>query len=149
MTGSMTWDGWFGAAGSLAMLGWAILMLMPRRAAMIALLRYGIVGLLSLAYAVLILGYFFSVEGGGFNSIAEVRALFMSDPVLLAGWVHYLAFDLFLGIWIAEQADRLGIHRLLQIPVLAATFLFGPIGLLLQMGLAAGARIRTRKALSR
>ena len=87
------------------------------------------------------------VEDGGFNSIAEVRALFMSDPVLLAGWVHYLAFDLFLGIWIAEQADRIHIHRIIQAPVLAATFLFGPIGLLLHLGLAAGARFRAQTVL--
>jgi hypothetical protein len=54
----------------------------------------------------------------------------MSDAGLLAGWVHYLAFDLFIGTWIAVEADRRGIHRLLQAPILVATFLFGPLGLL-------------------
>lgn len=147
MPWNLTWEDLFGAAGSVAMLGWAVLILAPRRAWLLALLRNGIVGLLSLFYAILILGYFFGVEGGGFNSIAEVRTLFMSDPVLLAGWVHYLAFDLFLGIWIAEQADRIHIHRIIQAPVLAATFMFGPIGLLLHLGLAAGARFRAQTVL--
>jgi len=47
---------------------------------------------------------------------------------LLAGWVHYLAFDLFVGSWISIQADKIGISRLLQAPILVATFLFGPLG---------------------
>lgn len=144
MSPTLTWDNLFSLAGTLAMLGWAVLILAPRRRWLTAVLRQGMIGLLSLLYAVLILGYFFKVEGGGFNSIAQVRALFASDPVLLAGWVHYLAFDLFLGTWIADEADRIGIHRVIQVPVLLATFMFGPIGLLLHLGLAAGARYRGR-----
>lgn len=141
----LTWENLFSLAGSVAMLGWAVLILAPRRNWLTALLRQSVVGLLSLFYAVLILGYFFQVEGGGFDSIAAVRTLFASDPVLLAGWVHYLAFDLFLGIWIASEADRIGIHRVIQAPVLVATFMFGPVGLLLHWGLAAGARFPARR----
>ena len=96
-----------------------------------ALLRYGLVGLLSLAYAALIFVFFFRVEGGGFDSIARVRVLFLSDPALLAGWIHYLAFDLFVGVWIALRADAIGVSRLLQTPILLATFIFGPVGLVL------------------
>jgi Domain of unknown function (DUF4281) len=72
---------------------------------------------------------YFAGSGGGFGSIAAVRTLFASDPVLLAGWLHYLAFDLFVGIWIAEQADALGLNRWLQAPILVATFMFGPLRL--------------------
>ena len=121
----------FSAASSAAMLGWLVLILAPRRPVVIQALRLGLIGALSLTYAVLIFVYFFRVEGGGFGSIAEVRALFVSDPVLIAGWVHYLAFDLFVGTWIAVEADKRGYNRLLQAPMLIATFMFGPIGLLL------------------
>lgn len=142
----MPWEQWFSAAGSLAMLGWAALILLPRWQRLIGILRYGVVAVLAGLYAVLILRYFFGIAGGGFGSIAEVRVLFMSDPVLLAGWVHYLAFDLLVGLWIAERADAARIHRVLQAPVLAATFLFGPIGLLLHEAAAAGAKIWRREA---
>ena len=47
------------------------------------------------------------------------------------GWTHYLAFDLFIGTWIAVEADKRGYNRLLQAPMLVATFMFGPLGLLL------------------
>jgi hypothetical protein len=115
------------------MIGWAVLILAPRHRMVISVLRNGLIGALSLVYLVLILVYFFRIDGGGFGSIAEVRALFLSDGGLLAGWIHYLAFDLFVGMWIAEQADRAGVNRLIQAPILVATFMFGPIGLLIYL----------------
>jgi Domain of unknown function (DUF4281) len=121
----------FSAASSAAMLGWLVLILSPRWPVVIQALRLGLIGALSLTYAVLIFVYFFRVEGGGFGSITEVRALFLNDGVLVAGWIHYLAFDLFVGTWIATEADKLGWNRLLQAPILVVTFMFGPIGLLL------------------
>jgi hypothetical protein len=67
---------------------------------------------------------------GGFGTLAEVRALFDVPGVLAAGWVHYLAFDLFVGAWIAERSAALGLPHWLVVPVLLLTFLFGPAGLL-------------------
>jgi hypothetical protein len=130
MESEVTSDLIFAVASQAAMAGWAALVLLPRRPFVVTLLQTGLVGALSLTYAVLIFIYFFRVEGGGFGSIAEVRALFMSDPVLVAGWIHYLAFDLFVGIWIAGKADEIGLPRILQAPILLLTFLFGPAGLL-------------------
>lgn len=127
----MTWESLFGMANTLAMLGWAALILLPRWQILRRALRDGLVTLLAVAYVTLILGYFFQIEGGGFDSIATVRTLFASDPVLLAGWFHYLAFDLFVGIWIAGRADEIALSRFLQAPILVATLMFGPLGLLL------------------
>ncbi|UVC07746.1 DUF4281 domain-containing protein [Rhizobium sp. TH2] len=123
----------FSIASTAAMAGWLALLLLPRWPVLVSALRYGLIGALSVAYAVLIMIFFFRVEGGGFNTIGEVRALFMSDGGLLAGWIHYLAFDLFVGMWIAQEADRIGMSRLLQAPILIATFMFGPIGLLIYL----------------
>ena len=83
----------------------------------------------ALAYVVLLLTAP-RAEGGGFGSIAEVRALFAVDAALAAGWLHYLAFDLFVGTWIARRSATLGLPWLAVIPLLALTFLFGPAGLL-------------------
>ncbi|MCQ2004666.1 ABA4-like family protein [Rhizobium sp. NRK18] len=127
----MSFDMVFSAASTLAMCGWLALVLLPRWPALIAFLRYAVIGILALAYATLILVYFFRIQGGGFGSIAEVRTLFSSDAILLAGWIHYLAFDLFIGTWIALEADKHGTNRILQAPILIATFLFGPLGLLI------------------
>ena len=68
---------------------------------------------------------------GGFGSIDAVRALFASDLALTAGWLHYLAFDLFVGTFIARAGTEARIPGVLLLPCLALTFLFGPAGLLL------------------
>jgi hypothetical protein len=63
-----------------------------------------------------------------FSSLAGVMALFDSKGGATIGWIHYLAFDLFVGIWAARNADRRGIARWMQIPVLPFIFLLGPLG---------------------
>lgn len=100
---------------------------------------------LSIAYTAIVAVHWWSGEGG-FSSLAEVSALFRSPWLLLAGWVHYLAFDLFVGAWIARDAEAHGLPRALLIPVLPLVFLFGPAGLLLWLGLgrAFGARLERR-----
>jgi len=70
-------------------------------------------------------------RGGGFSTLAQVAVLFSSPYALLAGWIHYLAFDLFTGAWQAREAARLGISRWIVLPCLLLTFLLGPLGLAL------------------
>ena len=61
----------------------------------------------------------------------NVARLFETREMLLAGWLHYLAFDLFVGLWIARDADAKGFSRLVQLPILFLTLMAGPIGLLI------------------
>jgi hypothetical protein len=72
-------------------------------------------------------------KGGGFSSLAQVAILFSSPYALLAGWIHYLAFDLFTGAWESRDAAGLGISRWIVLPCLFLTFLFGPAGLALYL----------------
>lgn len=82
----------------------------------------------SLIYSALIVFFFFKAPGG-FDSLANVQLLFTSEWAALAGWIHYLAFDLFIGAWIAREIMAQGLPRLLLIPLLPLTFMFGPMGL--------------------
>jgi Domain of unknown function (DUF4281) len=83
--------------------------------------------LMALAYVALLLGHW---GPGGFGSLAEVRQLFDRPGLLAAGWLHYLAFDLFVGTWIARDAAQRGLPHPVVLPCLALTFMFGPAGLL-------------------
>lgn len=129
------WDTLFSVANALAMVMWLCLIVLPRKPALLAAILYIGVGLLSLTYAVLLLsvlgGLIPSASEGGanFTTIEGVRAIFASDAGVTIGWIHYLAFDLFVGLWIARDADAKGFSRLLQAPILLATFLAGPLGL--------------------
>lgn len=130
----MDWQAVFKFANLLAMLAWAVLIFGPRREALYSILFDGVVGLFSLFYAALLAYLLFiapSTSGGGpdFTTIEGVRAAFAADAGLTLGWVHYLAFDLFVGLWIARNADEISLSRLAQAPILLATFIFGPFGL--------------------
>ncbi len=140
-------DSLFSAVNTLALVSWIALIALPRGGLLDAALRYGVISTLCLLYGVLIAVYFFRVEGGGFATLAAVQRLFTMPEVALAGWIHYLAFDLFVGLWIAGRADAIGIGRIVQAPILVATFMFGPIGLLLfHAVLALNARTTERRA---
>lgn len=127
----MNWELIFGATSTTAMVSWLALIFLPRWRWLRIGLRYGVIAGLAALYAMLAFVYFFRVEGGGFGSLTSVGLLLQSPPALLAGWIHYLAFDLFLGTWIAERADERGLSRVVQAPILVATFMFGPVGYLL------------------
>lgn len=135
----------FSISGSLAMVGWVVLIFAPRRWLWLnALPRLVVPLILSVFYAGFILAYFGRSEGG-YGSLAEVRELFTVDQLLLAGWIHYLAFDLMVGGFLADRMDRLQLHRVLQAPILFCTFMFGPVGVLLSYGTEAVMRLATRK----
>lgn len=123
----MAWETLFSGAGTVAMAGWAALILGPRRIRLIPALAIPVA--LSALYAGLVMAHL-GAAGGGFGSIAAVRQLFSSDPLLVAGWVHYLAFDLMAGALIADRMDRAGVPRLVQAAPLVCIFLLGPLGFL-------------------
>lgn len=138
----MDWNALFGAMNTLALAGWAVLLLAPRRwTTLVWVPRLVVPGAIALLYTAL-MGAHFAAADGGYGSITAVRGLFASDPVLVAGWGHYLAFDLLVGTWLAERMDRAGVTRLLQAPVLLTTFMFGPAGWLLGLATEAAARLR-------
>ena len=142
------WDTAFAAANLLALVMWVALILLPRWPALLAAVLYLGVGLLCLAYALgvvgIVSGMLDPVGGNGpgldFGSIEGIRSIFASDGGVTVGWIHYLAFDLFVGLWIARDADAKGFSRFLQAPILLATFLAGPLGLLIWLA------IRERRA---
>ena len=138
----MSFEMLFSICSSFAAAGWLLMVLAPRWRWTARLVISGAWALaLSLVYLVLAVVYLPFAEGG-FGSIGEVRLLFSNDALLLAGWVHYLAFDLLVGAWELRKAREEAIPHLLVIPCLILTFLAGPVGLVLFVTLRA---IRRRR----
>lgn len=132
----------FQVANPLALAGWAALLASPLVPRLADLVAGAIIPLLlSVAYAGLVLA-FWSGAQGGFDSLANVALLFETPHLLLAGWLHYLAFDLFVGAWIVRTARAEAVGFLLVVPCLVLTFLFGPAGFLLFSAMR-GARFGT------
>lgn len=72
---------------------------------------------------------------GGFSSLAGVMSLFKSPRAVLAGWIHFLAFDLMVGLYIVTDAARVGITHWWLLPALFLTLMFGPAGLLIYLAM--------------
>jgi hypothetical protein len=124
----------FSLAGTLALAGWLPLALVPLRFAWPQKVAVGVALLISVGYVALI-GVHWAQSEGGFGSLADVSRLFENRGLLLAGWVHYLAFDLLVGAWNRREATRIGLALWLLLPCLLLTFLFGPLGWLMFMAL--------------
>ena len=135
------WDTAFSLTNAVAMLGWAVLAFAPRTEFTRRLVLLVPIALLCLAYAVMLIGLsggWLDGEGqaGGLGdlmsnySVDGLMGLFQSRGGIVVGWTHYLAFDLFVGWWIAGDADRRGFPRWRQVPVLFLTLMAGPLGLL-------------------
>ena len=127
----MTAEQIFSLCSMFAMTGWAGLILAPRWTVTRDWAAPVVAPLLIAGFYIWLMTSTTPPAGSGFGSLTEVALLFSDPNLLLAGWIHYLAFDLFVGAWEVRDAQRQGIHHLLVIPCLFATLLAGPAGLAL------------------
>lgn len=126
----MTPEQIFSTANSVAMAGWIVLILGARTRWAATLVSGALIPLaLAVLYSYLIAAHWGETKGG-FGSLAAVAMLFSNPWLLLAGWIHYLAFDLFIGSWEVRDARVHNVPLLAVVPCLLLTFLFGPAGLL-------------------
>jgi hypothetical protein len=130
----MTAEQLFSILNLMAMVSWLPLVFLPRVRWATAVVPVVMPAVLAVVYVALVAVALPGSEGG-FSSLAGVRALFDNPWGLLAGWTHYLAFDLFIGGWEVRDAQRRGIPHVLVVPVLVLTFLLGPAGLLLHLAM--------------
>ncbi|HEX2450215.1 MAG TPA: ABA4-like family protein [Gemmatimonadales bacterium] len=128
----MTAERLFSILNLIAIAGWLPLVFLPRARWATAVVPVVLPCLFGVIYVVLVAASLPWGEGG-FSSLAGVGALFENPWALLAGWAHYLAFDLFIGGWQVRDARERGIPHLFVVPALLLTFLFGPAGLLLYL----------------
>jgi hypothetical protein len=125
----------FSIVNAVALLSWVLLAVLPgRKWVTRAVTGTAVPALLAALYTAIMVVYFGRAEGG-FSTLEGVRALFSNTWLVLAGWVHYLAFDLLIGTWVVDDSRERGIPHLLIVPCLALTFLFGPAGWLLYRAL--------------
>ena len=129
----------FKVSSYTALVGWLILIVAPNWQLGMDIVLFIVVSLLCFIYSYLV---FFAkkLDGGqpvrgSFWSLKGIISLFKSPRVVLAGWVHYLAFDLMIGLYIVVDAARFDISHWLLIPCLLMTLMFGPAGLLIYFAL--------------
>jgi len=120
----------FSIANFTALAAWLLMAVLPRQRWVTRIVGASVALLFAAAYAAIIAARW-AGRSGGFSSLPAVAALFADPWLLLAGWIHYLAFDLLVGRWETLDARDRGIPHLAVVPCLALTFMFGPAGWLL------------------
>ncbi|HSF52745.1 MAG TPA: ABA4-like family protein [Algoriphagus sp.] len=121
----------FSIASTTAFVCWILLFALYQKRWVYLVLFSFVFTAMAVVYLIFILKGMGGDSVGGFDSLANVKLLFTQDEAVLAGWIHYLVFDLFVGMWICQDGDRQGINRWILLPCLFLTFMLGPTGLLL------------------
>lgn len=125
----------FSTVNAAALIGWLALACAPFAPRAVDLFAGWVLPAgLSLGYAIIMLVHFADAPGG-FQTLADVQLLFTDADVALGGWIHFLAFDLFIGAWIVRDARKQDIRHWYVLPILPFAFLLGPVGLLAYLGL--------------
>lgn len=121
----------FSLANTVAAIAWLFLIVgarwLPRT---FQIVRWAVPAVFALIY-IATLSRGDTPDDASFQTLEGVAALFTNPWSLLAGWLHYLAFDFFVGCWILEKSKSEGISHWIIIVPLIATFMLGPVGWLL------------------
>jgi hypothetical protein len=126
----------FQLASLVALIGWLAIVVLPGWSYTVKV-TLNMVAALAVLYLYLLFAKIPGIEKtrGSFSSLGGVIALFKSPKVMVAGWVHFLAFDLMVALYIRADAPLHGIQHLWLIPIYLLTLMFGPAGLLAYFGL--------------
>ena len=114
---------------------WALMILLPRWRWTERIMRSALVSAApALLYAALVLPRL----GAIWPAIARptlpgIATLLGSPEGATIAWVHFLAFDLFIGRWIYLDSQERDLSPLLMAPVLFLTFMLGPLGFLIYL----------------
>jgi hypothetical protein len=123
----------FSITNAVAVLSWVLLAVLPGRRWVTEVITGKAVPIFFALLYIMIVATTFGRSEGSFSTLSGVATLFSNPWLLLAGWLHYLAFDLLIGTWQARDARERGIPHLLLVPCLFMTLMFGPAGWLIYM----------------
>lgn len=128
----------FSIANTTALPMWLLMIVLPKWKVTRFLIDYKIIPLLlAIVYAIYIVMAMLDGPAMDFGSLESVMALFTSENAVVAGWVHYLVFDMLVGMWILDQNNGLKLHPIIMAPCLILTFMLGPVGFILFMSIRA------------
>ncbi len=128
----------FSIANITAFFMWILMIVLPKWKATRFLIDYKVIPIiLSLVYAFYIIQSILTGPSMDFGSLQAVMHLFTVEQAVLAGWLHYLVFDMLVGMWMLDKNKSLKIHQAIMALCLIGTFMMGPVGFLLFMAVRA------------
>lgn len=125
----------FNVFNTAILLPWVLLICLPRWKGTQKMIAWKLpILILGVVYlGILLIDFFGTSEASPIDmlSLASIKAAFARDEVMLIGWIHYLAFDLFVGMWESVDAQKYDVPHMLLVPCLILTLMYGPVGFVL------------------
>lgn len=130
----MSPDSIFQLSSTIALVAWLILFIAsPFWSGVDKLLIGVVITLFSIVYFWLLAQNFKLSEMQNFSTLDGFMQLLTSKVAVTTAWIHFLAFDLMVGIWIKKNAQKHGINHWVLLPCLFFTFMVGPVGLFIYL----------------
>lgn len=125
----------FSISNLLVMPFWLLMIVLPRwRVTERVMASLWSVAPAALLYTVLVLPNLAALLPALSNpNLATIAALLGAPAGATVAWVHFLAFDLFVGRWIYWDGRRIGLRAWLISPILFFVLMVGPLGMLLYL----------------
>jgi hypothetical protein len=125
----------FTVGNALILPAWGLILLAPHSRItdwVFTRARLSPLHLLALFYAFAVVPALFaspeSLEALARPTLEGVKGLLGSDSGAAAGWIHYLCFDLYVGVSVWRSAREKKLSFLWVSPVLTMVLFFGPLG---------------------
>ncbi|MFZ9221356.1 MAG: ABA4-like family protein [Sediminibacterium sp.] len=121
----------FSISNSVIFIGWILLIILPKWKYTQSIILNGLLVVFSILYSFLLFKDIGELSADSFGTLAKLKLLFQSDTAVLAGWVHYLIFDLFVGAYIVRKSIEIELPRIIYTCILPFALMCGPIGYLI------------------
>lgn len=143
----MTTDSLFTLANSSMLLFWFCLIVLPKTKITKTLISYPYVPLVLSLFYLYFMGQGSGLAEADFSSLDGILNLYKNSTpeMAAAGWMHYLAFDFWVGAGLLRESQKKNLPQGLMILPLLATFMLGPVGVLLY-SLFSWGYVKTKKA---
>ncbi len=129
----MTTETLFTLANSSMLLFWFCLIALPKTKITQTLISYPYIPLILSLFYLYFMGQGSGLVEADFTSLEGIVTLYKNSTpeMAAAGWMHYLAFDFWVGAGLLREGQKKSLPQGIMVLPLLATFMLGPVGILL------------------
>ena len=129
----MLYETIFNIFNSGILLFWMLLLFFPEQSITQKVTAYPWVPLVIAFGYIYFIGMTSGTFSSDFTSLNGLTEMFQNaNPQgVAAGWLHYLAFDFWVGCWMLKNSQEKGVKHLWMLVPMLFTFMLGPVGIII------------------
>ena len=129
----MLYETIFNIFNSGILLFWMLILFFPKQSITQKVIAYPWVPLVIAFGYIYFMGMTSGTFSADFTSLNGLTKMFQNaNPQGVAvGWLHYLAFDFWVGCWMLKNSQEKGVKHLWMLVPMLFTFMLGPVGIII------------------